>query len=222
VLDTSLRFSPARVAALQARLAALPRTMLEVLRLEIKGGLNQAGRWMVENKLTGGTTADRLARRSGQLIRAVNTEVVIEGAGTLEPGVRGKLYIREKQPVGNRTPAHVYAPVHEFGATIRPRPERGPNAVLAIPMTEEARRRGSPTKFQGFWQQDTRGRLWFFRERPGEEMLDVLFRGVKEVRIPPRPYMRPTAERFFPEIVARIMRRTRGLVSVSAAGPQQG
>jgi hypothetical protein len=212
VLELSLQLDPARVAAVKARLGTLPRSLTEIVRLEIKGGLNRAGQWMVANKLTGGTTADRLARRSGQLIRALNSEVTIEGVGTGDATVRGRLFIREKAPVGSRTPAHVYAPVHEYGATIRPVRAQ----VLTIPISDEARKRRSPGRFsrrQTFWAKTKRGHLILFWRRNKKADPEPIFLGVRSVRIPARPFMRPTGAMWLPEIARRIYLRTRALVT---------
>lgn len=206
-LDLRIELDSAEATRLSEKLERLPRSLQEMLRLEVRGGLNTMVRWMVNERLTGGTTATRLARRSGRLIRSIKTQVVIGGFYSQEKDLVARVY------VDPNSPAAVYAPVHEFGATIRPRQAQ----YLTIPLTDEARKRKTARRMPGlFVIKSKKGNLLLVR-RVGESIFPQwLLR--KEVTIPSRPAWRPAAAKFFPIITEKIQRRVQQLVALRGKG----
>lgn len=83
-------------------------------------------------------------------------------------------------------PTIIYARIHEFGGTIRPRNRK----FLSIPVSGAAKAAVSPTEFAGklhFVGNDSRGTL-------RDENNVVHFALVKSVTIKPHPYMRPAVD----------------------------
>ena len=133
--------------------------------------------------LTGGTTATRLAERTGRLQASFDKEVqVTPGAQTIVTARLG--YLHGPSWVG----------IHEYGGTIRPTNAQ----YLAIPLTAAARSAGSPRQYPGglFAQTSQRGNLLLFQRT--EAGIEPVYLLRSEVTIPARPALRPTVEKFTP------------------------
>jgi len=148
--------------------------------------LNLARADMIQTYLSNSETTSRgLARRSGNLIASWRVTMK-ERAADFE----GKLFQDE------RYRSKIYAPVHEYGATITAKRVRN----LAIPLTEEARLAATPRKFNDIFPvRSKRGNLLLVR-RSGKT-LEPMYKLQPSVRIPPRPFIRPTSEKWFPIIL---------------------
>lgn len=90
-----------------------------------------------------------------------------------------------------------YALIHELGGTIEPKNAK----FLAIPVTETARRAGSPRNMSGLaYAQTAKGQPVLLNSESG--MVHYLLR--KSVTIPARPYLRPAADVKYPELPSNI------------------
>jgi hypothetical protein len=152
--------------------------------------------------LTGGTTADRLAVRSGLLRASFGFELQGQGA---QIGARIG-YILPQVSGGGGDPL-IYARIHEgwpdgrASTTIRPVSAQ----YLAIPLdaakTPAGVPRGPPRGFSDtFVRLSKRGNLLIF-QKVGKGAIVPLFLLRKEVIIPARPALRPTMQKFVPLIL---------------------
>jgi len=178
---TGLQGTQAQLALAATR---IPQSLDAVMRTQ----LTQAVSYARARYLSGGTTVDRLAVRTGGVRAAFQSRVSRQG-----PIVYGRIgYFSDDAPA--------WVGVHEYGATIRPRRAR----YLAIPLTEEARRVGSPRAYPSplFSARSRRGNLLLFR-REGRAIVPVyLLRD--SVTIPARPALAPTVARFAPQIAQEL------------------
>lgn len=187
---------------LQARLArtiqATPRLTGQILTRR----LTEAVTYAKTNYLTGGTTANRLAVRTGALRASFGMQVQQAG-----PNVSARIgYILPQVSAGGGDPL-VYARIHEGwpdgrrSTRIRPRTSQ----YLAIPLhaalTPAGVPRGRPRDFPDtFVARTQQGRLMIF-QRTGTG-IEPLFLLLREVNVPSRPALRPTMARFLPLITA--------------------
>lgn len=173
------------------------RRIFTTMRQSLARRLPMAVAYAKERYLTGGTTSDRLAVRTGRLRAAFTAEVVSSGQE-----ITGRIgYLYDTPP---------YAAVHEGWpgerrfTTIRPRQAQ----YLAIPLTEEARR-AKPRSFENtFVQSSRRGNLLIF-QKTGAGTIAPLYLLRREVTIPARPALRPTMARFLPLILEDIRQAVR-------------
>ena len=163
------------------RLSELPKRIDEAA----KRGIHKAALLVhrrVQERLTGrGPGNESLHVRSGKLLQALNTSApeFVSGSWQARVGFR-------------QGPAGKYAPVHEYGATIRAK-----KRLLAIP-TRFARtaagvaRTITPRDYEGFWTTRLGSKHYsspiFFGTAGGR--LLPLFIGKREVRIPARKPLR--------------------------------
>ena len=139
--------------------------------------------------LTGGTTATRLAERTGRLSRSFAAEV-----STHEMVVMGRIGYIASPPAWARV--HEGWPDGRASTTIRPRSAH----YLAIPLTAEAQHT-RPRQMAGtFVQRSRRGNLLIF-QKTGSGTLEPAYLLRREVLIPARPALRPTMARFLPLIL---------------------
>lgn len=149
--------------------------------------LDEAVTYARATYLTGGTTATRLASRSGRLTQSFGAEVQV-GAGQGGTLVSARIgYIHD---------APGWVGIHEYGGTIRARNTR----YLAIPLTEEARRTAPRQLGNSFVARSRRGNLLIFRKLEGGG-IEPMYLLRESVVIPARPALRPTMERFTPLLV---------------------
>jgi hypothetical protein len=161
------------------------QTLRPRIRQTLSRQLNSAVAFARERYLSGGTTADRLAVRSGRLQRAFTAEVQEEGdtiTGTL-----GYVY---DEPI--------YARTHAYGATIRARRAR----YLTIPFPGVTGRARS--HLHTFVARSRRGNLIIFQRTAGGIRPLYLLR--TQVTIPARPVLQPVVQRYRPLIVQAIGR----------------
>lgn len=106
-----------------------------------------------------------------------------------------------------------YARIHELGGTIRPKKSK----FLAVPVTEAARKAGSPRNMTGLvYVQSVKGQPMLVEEFTGK----VQYILKKLVTIPARPFLRPAADLIYPQLAANI-RKAWGKLKPGAA-PQGG
>lgn len=179
---TGLTQAQARTSAAASR---IPQTLAGIMRDQ----LGQAVTYGRARYLTGGTTADRLASRTGTLRAAFDATVTVEGSSVV-----GQLgYLHNPPPWAS---VHEGWPDGRTSTTIRPSHAQ----YLAIPLTATARTAGSPRDYRGtlFAARSTRGNLLLF-ERVGKTIQPVyLLRS--EVIVPARPAVRPTAAWVTPRV----------------------
>lgn len=186
-----------KLTAISRRLAAIPMVVRRAAKFALQDVLGEALRYMVRTYLSGQrTTRTTLAKRSGRLIRSFRWAVK-----TTPSSAEGRLYQLRN------TRASVYGPVHEFGATIRPRRAR----ALTIPLNAEARARPARQIRGLFLIRSKKGNLLLVRKTA--DGVEPFFLLRDEVRIPRRPYVAPTARKFIP--IAR--QRTRAAVAEAIA-----
>ena len=140
--------------------------------------------YIIIRHLTGGTTSDRLARRTGTLAKSTRPR---------------KVERKGKKVVGGVVLGTEYAKVHvgEKGKVTTIRPRRA--QFLAIPLsaakTAAGVPRGRPRDFGNtFIQRSRRGNLLIFQKRLGS--IVPLFALKKEVRIPARVHLEEVASAF--------------------------
>ncbi len=195
---------------LEARLARasreLPRTIAKILFTR----LTEAVTYARTRYLTGGTTTDRLAVRTGALRAAFGMQVEQQGSG-----VRARIgYILPQARQGGGD-ALVYARIHEGwpegrgSTTLRPRNAQYLAIPLAAAKTPAGVARGGPRDFHDtFVQRSRQGNLIIF-QKVGKGNIVPLFVLKKEVVIPARPALRPTMQRFTPLILEEMGKAVR-------------
>lgn len=102
----------------------------------------------------------------------------------------------------------IYARIHELGGTIVPRHTK----YLAIPVSPEAKRVASPRDMPGLvFVQSRRGQpllvdgaLGKSRSKYKLGALKVHFVLRRQVVIPPRPYLRPAADKIYPQLSGNV------------------
>ena len=210
------------IARFTREFSRLPRAILSLLHRITKGDMVAARTWMIQHKLTGRVpTISSLATRSGRLIKSLRTEVKYTQTGEQIDGVIARTFISDKAGTERHRP-HTYGPVHEYGAIIRSQRADG---YLAIPLRDEAVLR-SPRRIAGLFPHvSKKGNLLLVKYSTigksnafGKGSLTVGWNRIipyfllkKEVRIPPRPFMQPTADMWFP-IVWNDVDRSMGLL----------
>jgi hypothetical protein len=205
VLAVTTTIPRSKLAALDRKLKNIPVTMRAALREEVDEGLQEALAWMVANKLSGSprsgkTTSTRLARRSGALIDSMATKTVVT-----RTQVRGSLYQKPNSL------AKKYGRIHEFGGMIYPKRAQ----FLTIPLTEEARAT-RPRQVAGvFFIESRKGNRLLVR-RLADGGIEPLWLLVDKVRMPARPYLRPTAGLWFPRISKRVAKRAKRVAREAA------
>lgn len=89
-----------------------------------------------------------------------------------------------------------YALIHEIGGTIVPKRAK----FLTVPVTEAAKKAGSPRNMPGLHFGKTAGGQPVLLDQGGR--VQYLLR--KKVTIPARPYLRPAADAIYPNLAANI------------------
>lgn len=162
--------------------------------------LMQAVTYAKERYLTGGTTSDRLAVRSGVLRAAFMSRVTLSAGGA-----QGQIGYAQG-------PASAYAATHEgwpnrrSSTTIKAKKTQYLAIPLAAAKTPAGVARGRPRDFPNtFVARSKRGALLIF-QRTGKGTIMPLFLLKKEVIIPARPALYPTVDKFLPLIREDIQR----------------
>lgn len=188
--------------ALQARLARAQRELPRVLAQVLFTRLSEAVTYARTRYLSGGTTTDRLAVRTGRLRAAFGMEVQQQGSGV--QARIGYILPQGRQGGGD---ALVYARIHEgwpdgrASTTMRPRNAQYLAIPLAAAKTPAGVARGGPRDFPDtFVQRSRQGTLILFQQ-VGSGGIVPLFILKREVVIPARPALRPTMQRFTPLIL---------------------
>jgi len=182
----------AGLGEMQVRFGHVIQIVLPTTSTVIATWLGAAVAYARERYLTGGTTSDRLAVRTGRLRAAFTADVRTSGQDII--GRIGYLY---ETPPG--ASVHEGWPDNRTSTTIRPRSAR----YLALPLTEDARR-AAPRSFGGtFVQTSRRGNLLIF-QKMGGGTIQPLYLLRQEVTVPARPALRPTMIRFLPLILQDI------------------
>jgi hypothetical protein len=187
---------------LQRRLATAAQHTPQLVRQILFRHLTNAVTFAKTTYLTGGTTADRLAVRTGALRASFGMEV--QQSGTPVSARIG--YILPQVNRGGGDPL-VYARIHEgwpegrASTTVVPRTSK----FLAIPLqaakTPAGVPRGRPRDFPNtFIRRSRQGNLLIF-QKTGKTTIIPLFVLKSEVVIPARPALRKTMHRFTPVIV---------------------
>ena len=102
-----------------------------------------------------------------------------------------------------------YALIHEIGGTIVPKRAK----FLTVPVTENAKRAGSPRNMPSLHFGKTKGGQPVLLDQSGR--VQYLLR--KKVTIPARPYLRPAADLIYPQLAANIRRAWKKYKPGSAA-----
>lgn len=218
-------FSKEEAARLMSQFARLPRTILTMLHRITKDDMNKARIWMIQHKLTGRVpTATSLATRSGRLIKSFRTTVKYTTVGR-DKAVEARTFIGEKAGTDRHRPT-VYGPVHEYSKVINARNAK----YLAIPLRDEARLR-PPRRIAGLRYIKFRSKPGSKSEdgwtrllvkdnqvatkthtfgagklTAGAPRMIAYFVLKKQVKIPDRPFMQPTADMWFPIITDNVSR----------------
>lgn len=173
------------IQTLKAAPSRIPQTIASIVRRRLEEAV-QYGR---TRYLTGGTTSDRLAARTGRLRSSFAYTLSQQGTTTY-----GRLGYLNNPP--SWASVHEGAPDGRTSTTIRPRRAQ----YLAIPLTDEARQVGSPRQYPEalFARRSRRGNLLLF-QRQGNTITPIYLLA-SEVVIPARPAVRPTVERYTPLI----------------------
>lgn len=187
------------------RIKKLPVAIRSLIRDGLEDQIKEARSWMIRNRLSGPpkvigrrNSSRILARVSGRLINSVKTQVKV-GTKT----VQARIWL------DRRSKAAIYGPVHERGAIIRPKNKR----YLTVPLSTEAYGRRARTIPGLFVVRSRRGNLLLVRRRGAglEPMYKLVGPGEPQeyVKIPKRPFMKPTADQFFPRITRSIAKDLR-------------
>lgn len=195
--DTRLRGAQSGLEALGASLDKGLKRMPRVARDELRNFLDSV-RLAMQNRHSRqytegyrgpeGPRAGRLQRRSGKLTKNIRVKV----KGVTFQGLQGEIGVRGK--------AGVYAPVHEFGAVIKPKRAQ----YLVIPLSAALNAQGVPKKRSPrswkntFIARSKKGNLLIFQRRRGARKPVPLYVLKKQVRIPPRLGLGATLERGVP------------------------
>lgn len=163
---------------LEKKLNILPGVTHRKLASELKKTLSGAVGYVIRNHLTGGTTRTRLGVRTGNLRRSIQYRVN-ENALSGEFGSY------------NTT----YAMIHEKGGTLTAK--RG--QFLAIPISPEAKTKAgvfkSPRTFKNTFVKESRNGNKIIFQKKGKNIIP-LFVLKRSVKIPARPFIKPTAEKY--------------------------
>lgn len=185
---------------LQQRMARAQQRLPVVMGQVLTKQLTQAVAYAKERYLTGGTTSDRLAVRSGDLRAAFAHEV------TLTPqGATGRLgYLQG--PVSHYAATHEGWPTRRNVTVIRPK-----NATyLTIPLdaakTPAGVARGRARDYDNTFVARSRGGKLIIFQRTGNGTITPLFLLVRESIVPARPALYPTWDRFVPLILEDLRR----------------
>lgn len=139
---------------------------------------------------------------SGNLTRGIN---VVQYAAPDEKGVIGTWGVQDVE----------YALIHELGGVIEPKNTK----FLAIPVTDLARKAGSPRNLVGLaYVQSIKGQPMLVDEESGE----VHYILKRSVTIPARPYLRPAGDATYPELAGNIRKAWERLKPGSAGGAPEG
>jgi hypothetical protein len=121
---------------------------------------------------------------TGNLNRGI---VILGNAAPDEKGVSGTWGVVDVE----------YALIHELGGVIEPKNSK----FLAIPVTDLARKAGSPRNLVGLaYVQSIKGQPMLVDDESGE----VHYILKRSVTIPARPYLRPAADAKYPDLAANI------------------
>jgi len=158
---------------LAKELKLLPLKVRKKAAQAMKEVLTGAVGYVIKKHLTGGTTKTRLGVRTGNLRRSIRWKVN-------ESRLEGEFGSYDTS----------YAAIHEFGGTIRPKRGR----YLAIPFRSGKTPAGvwkSPRLFENTF---VRKNIIF--QKRGKDKIVPLFVLKKSVKIPARPFINPTAEKY--------------------------
>lgn len=202
------------VQRLLQRLAGANGRVQQATKRILGARLIEAVRYARTQFLTGGTTAERLAVRSGRLRASFGAEVTGQG-GQLQ----GRLGYLVPQQVGrDGADPLIYARVHEGwpnnrrSTTIRPRAARYLTVPLDAVKTAAGVARGRARDFEDtFVQRSRAGNLIIF-QRQGDGQITPLFLLLPEVTIPARPALRPTVAYIRPLIVEDLAQALPGAI----------
>jgi phage gpG-like protein len=182
--------------ALDVRLAKFPIRLKREVAIILDRGLNDALQWMISHRLSGSPS------RPG--FKKPDAEPLGQLSGSLAHSWKVRVQSKQDEVVGEirqdqRFKARVYARIHEFGGTIRAKNVQ----FLTIPLTMEARQRRARQIAGLFTIRSRAGNLLLVRRRAAS--IEPLYSLKREVRMPARPFLRPTAEMFFPRIARQLV-----------------
>ena len=153
------------------------------MKFAMKNSLRDLGHYIAFKKLRGQV----LKKREGLLSSSIQLS-----------GAQGKVTTVGDSMIGTLGTNMEYAAVQEYGGTIRPKHGK----YLAIPitrkyggqaLTDRGRSRGRPRDFKDtFFAVSKKGNLIMFGKYNGKVV--PLFAMKKEVKIPKRPYMKPSLQ----------------------------
>ncbi len=104
--------------------------------------------------------------------------------GRLRASIRYRVISFDRVRIGTTA---IYAAIHEFGGVIKP--VTPGIKFLTIPLTKEARRNRARDFDDLFFLESKDGEFFLAREKGSD--LEFMYRLVKKVRMPARPYLRP-------------------------------
>ena len=177
----SIKINERSLKRLQARFRTAPVRVYGAIRESVKKDASDWKREMVK-RTKGGTRADGLGRRTGDLARSISARTT---------GTSPNINSITMRLVSAGVP---YAPIHEFGGTIKPR--RAKN--LTIPLDDNLTAGGDvryPSARALFGQNSSsqnafvmrvNGKAFIVLKRRGESDLKFLWLLVKSVKIPAR------------------------------------
>jgi hypothetical protein len=194
------------LAEVQARFGRAHQLIPQTLGRVLYRDLNDAVTHAKTRYLSGGTTADRLAVRSGALRNSFGSRIEIGQSWEDVKAIIG--YILPQATLGGGD-ALVYARVHEgwpdgrSSTTIKPSSAHYLTIPLDAAKTAAGVACGRARDFPNtFVQRSKRGQLFIFqRTATGIQPLFLL---VPEVVVPARPALRPTMALFLPRIAEHL------------------
>jgi hypothetical protein len=196
------------VQRLLQRLSQANLRVQQTTRRILGARLIEAVRYARTNFLTGGTTSERLAVRTGRLRAAFGSSLRGEGVQ-----IEGRLGYIVPQGAGSAgADPLIYARVHEGwpqgrrSTSIRPKRARYLTVPLEAAKTGAGVARGRARDFEDtFVARSRAGNLIIF-QRQGDGTIAPLFLLLPEVTIPARPALRPTVAYIRPLIVEDLAR----------------
>lgn len=156
----------------------------------VRTGLREFESRFVREHLSGPGSDSTLKRRSGTLAKSLHVEV----RKTSPTQVTGSIFFQGG--------GAVYAPTHEFGATIRAKNRKYLTIPLPAALTPAGVPKGKARDFREAFFRVVRGNL-FLVQRVGRDTVP-LFLLKESVKIPPRLKFRESFRAFEPQILRRV------------------
>lgn len=159
------------------------------VKRNLSKGLRMASNYAIHEKLTGGTSKDRLARRSDDLANSIKHKSEINHMTGEFNGWLGSI-------------GPPYAAIHEYGGVVRARPGHALTIPLREAKTESGAARRSARRYMEsknvfIMKQDDWKFPLIMRKRGKRGKLVPLFVLMQKVTIPARPFLTPSLEKVF-------------------------